>query len=512
MPEQHRQYAMGYLVRRRPVLVFAALGAIGSCLPISMACGQNGDPDQAVVKMLERVQPAIAVVYAFDEQGRRLGIGSGSVIDPRGYVLTAKHVAGERNIVLLGGRPPLTASVVGRMPEFDVAILRLGHKALQRAGEPMHPRQQQPLDFLSLGVGSEVRMGQTIFNIGSPGGRGIVVSRGMVSAVNFTGVNPLSLALQSSTAFDEMIQFDAASNPGNSGGPLVNRRGQQVGMCVSGIPSEEGIHFAIPMGTVRRCLSEILCNELRYQYVSGIEIDVQSSSVTVQSVVDGSPADDVGLRIGDEIVAVDQRDLRDSIDWTITCAQWRLGQVPELRVQRGDETFTVKLALAPRKRERAVELDDASPGLLCYAEDYDPANPSPLANWQRPDVEPTTMTKVGPIPVGQSEDDHYRVSIEGFLRIEKAGRHRLALESDDGSKLFIHDHLVIDNDGNHAEILRSGWVDLEAGLHPIRIQFYEDQGSQVLEFRMALGDDELTPVDPKNLFHDDRLVDAEAAN
>ena len=203
------------------------------------ASGQDDIRRTASVEVLERAQPAVAMVYAFSKEGRRLGTGSGSVIDPRGYVLTAKHVVGQQHLVLLGGRPPMTASLVGTMPEFDVALLRIGRPAFQRPGSPDFPRQKMPLDYIPLGVDSEVRMGETIFNIGAPGGRGIVASKGIVSAVAFTGVNPLSISLQSSTAFDKMIQFDAASNPGNSGGPLINLLGQQIGLTVSGIHTEK---------------------------------------------------------------------------------------------------------------------------------------------------------------------------------------------------------------------------------------------------------------------------------
>ena len=220
---------------------------------------------------IEKAQPAVAAVYAYGDNAG--GSGSGSVIDPRGYVLTAKHVVKQQHIVLLGGRPPLRASVVGTMPEYD--------QACNRAASPNFPRAALPPDFIQLGIDRDVRMGETILNIGSPGGRGIVATQGIVSAVAFTGVNPLSLATQSATAFDELLQFDAASNPGNSGGPIVNLLGQQIGMAVSGINSEEGIHFALPLKTLRHSIPAILNSELRHRYVSGLTIAPQLASVVV---------------------------------------------------------------------------------------------------------------------------------------------------------------------------------------------------------------------------------------
>lgn len=459
---------------------------------------------------VEKTQPAIAAVYAYGDQKRVTG--SGSVIDPRGYVLTAKHVTLKQHIVLLGGRPPLRATLIGTMPEFDVAILKLSDPAFNRPGSPAYPRSELCQDFIRLGVDAEVRAGETILNIGSPGGRGIVVTQGIVSAVAFTGVNPLSIATQSSTAFDELLEFDAASNPGNSGGAVINVLGEQIGMAVSGIPNEEGIHFALPVKTIRLSIPAILNSELRHRYTSGISVDPQLAAVVVTSIDDDSPAANVDIHVGDQIVSVDGRELRDPIDWEFTRYEWRPGDHFTLGIKRGEQSLDVAMTLAERGGQKGVELAEPQPGLNCHFAAYDPQIGNPFDEVLPPTGDATTIATVQPKVANATQEDHYKLAIEGLLKIDQPGAYRLGLRSDDGSRLFVHDRLLIDNGGNHSPILRTGWVDLQSGLHPIRIEFYEDEGEQALEFLIAQGDAELQPVGSEMLYHADAVNRPEPVN
>lgn len=489
-------------MKKTLVLVLACL-SIGLCDLKSAEChAEDAAADirrTAAVVAVEKVQPAIGAVYAFGKQGQ--GTGSGSVIDPRGYVLTAKHVTMTNHVVLLGGRPPLNAELVGTMPEFDVAILKLGGPAFSRPGSPDYPRARSPLDFVTLGVHDEVRAGESILNIGSPGGRGIVVTQGIVSAVAFTAVNPLAIALQSSTAFDELLQFDAASNPGNSGGAVINLLGQQVGLTVSGIRNEQGIHFALPMKTVRHSICSILNSELRYRYTSGITIDPQLATVIVTKIEQGSPASTAGIQVGDRIESVDGRVLRDPIDWEFTRHDWRPGNKITLAIKRGEQSLDASITLADRVGRKGIEVESPVAGLSCRFAPYDPQIANPLDDAFEPSGNPIVINNVQAKPSNVTQEDHYELVIEGLLKIDQDGIYRMGLRSDDGSRLFIHNQLVVDNGGNHSPILRTNWVDLQAGLHPIRIEFYEDEGQQLLEFLVAMGDDELVPVAPEKLYH-----------
>ena len=453
----------------------------------------------AMVKAVEKVQPAIAAVYVFNKDSR--GSGSGSVIDPRGYVLTAKHVTGESHVVLLHGRPPVKATLIGSMPEYDLAILKLGRQAFNRPASPRYPLDGTPHAFVRLGIANEVLLGESIFNIGNPGGRGIVVTRGIISSLGIYGGTALSMATQSSNGFNQKLQFDASSNPGNSGGALINVFGQQVAVVTSSIRSEEGIHFATPLHDVRSSISQMLYPEFRNQYRSGITIDPQLTIVKITAVEADSPAAAAGLTAGDVISKVNGRKLRDPIDWEFTRLDWKPQQSHKLSVDRDGKEVPIELVLEEREPMPGVDIENAQPGLLCRASPYDPNNGAPLDDEDWPSKEPLTVPTVMPSPDGLNSRDHYELVYEGFLKIDEAGLHRIAIQSDDGSKLYVHDTLVVDNNGNHADQIRTGWVDLAVGLHPIRIEYYEDEGNATLELLMVHGDGEPTPVSADHLFH-----------
>ncbi|WP_231602750.1 trypsin-like peptidase domain-containing protein [Neorhodopirellula pilleata] len=458
-------------------------------------------PATAVIRDL---QPAVGAVYSFRDNGR--ASGSGSLVDPRGFLLTVAHVVGDQHVVLLGGRPPLRASLIGKNPEFDLAVLELGGPAFNRPGAPDYPLDGKPFAFIRLGIADEVMLGETILNLGSPGGRGIVVTSGIVSATSIAGGNALALATQDSNGFQQYLQFDAASNPGNSGGAIVNLDAQQIGVVTSSIRGEEGIHFAVPIDVVRRCLADLLHCELRHRYVSGIEIDPQRPDVMVTGVATDSPAFESGLQIGEEVVAVDGRRLRDPIDWEFTKFEWKPDQNVILTVRRTSEEKQTELdlpiQLIPRNRDGGIEVDESvAAGLICRTSVYDPQIPDPLSDDQRPKGTPQVVALPTATPPNLPRDDHYELGFEGLIEIKEAGLYRLGAKSDDGSKVYFHDRLVADNGGNHASQLRTGWIDAAPGKHPIRIEYYEDEGNELLELYLAKGDDEPRLIQASELFH-----------
>ena len=349
---------------------------------------------------------------------------------------------------------------------------------------------------------NDVILGEPILNLGSPGGRGIVVTSGILSGVNVTGGNALALATQQSDGFDQMLQFDAASNPGNSGGALVNMDGRQIGMVVASIRSEEGIHFAVPMSTIRQSLPNVLHSELRQRYVSGLKVAGKINIPTVTNVIPDSPASKAGIEVGDEIIAIDGRKIRDVIDWHFTQLEWQPKQSVRLTVRREMLETDMNIELADRQPQASIpETTATAPGLRCRSGVYDAKLPNPLGDQVWPGGTPEIIASVTAQPPGAPRDDHYEVLIEGLLEIEKAGLCRIGVSSDDGSKLYVHGRLIADNGGNHASQVRSGWIDVAAGKHPIRIEYYEDEGQQELQLLIASGDDELQPVEAKELFH-----------
>jgi hypothetical protein len=402
----------------------------------------------------------------------------------------------------LKGRPQLQAQLIGVMPGFDLALLQLGGNAFNRPASPAYPLAGTPPAFIRLGIADEVLLGEPILNIGSPGGRGVVVTRGIISSLGITGSSALAQATQSSNGWNQALQFDAASNPGNSGGPLVNAVGEQVGVVTSSIRDSEGIHFAVRTEHIRNSISEMLNAEFRHRFVSGITIDPQLEKVRITDVQPNSPAAAAKLQPGDIIVSVDGRALRDSIDWEFTRFHMQPDQKIKLSVIRNRQELPVSLTLQRRESEPGVEVSEKIAGLLSRVAAYDSRLSNPLADDDRPAGEPTVVPQVTATPRNvPAQSSHYELVFEGFLKIEKEGVHRIAIKSDDGSRLYVHDRLVVDNGGNHAEQIRSGWVNLAAGLHPLRVEFYEDEGNELLQLLIGTGNDELEEVPPSQLWH-----------
>jgi S1-C subfamily serine protease len=232
------------------------------------------------------------------QPGESSGSGSGFVMTPDGYVLTNSHVVhGAKRISAAfqdGHRAP--AHLVGDDPQTDIALVRI---------EGSH------LPALSFGDSSALRVGQLAIAVGNPYGFDCTVTAGVVSALG------RSLRTNTGHLIDDVIQTDAALNPGNSGGPLVDSRGQVIGVNTAMIMPAQGICFAIAANTVSFVMSKLIHEgRVRRSYlgVGGQTVPLhrrvvrfhalpKESGVFVASVDPNSPAGRAGLRDGDLIVA-----------------------------------------------------------------------------------------------------------------------------------------------------------------------------------------------------------------
>ncbi len=303
---------------------------------------------RAIVGAAEKISPSVVGVRVFlgarqrrpgsapDAPGQN-GSGSGFVLAPDGYVLTNSHVvhhAGRIEVSLPEGAAH-AAELVGDDPDTDIAVVRINAPDLV------------PVE---LGDSRRVRVGQLVIAAGNPYGFNATVTAGVVSALG------RSLRAPTGRLIDNVIQTDAALNPGNSGGPLVNTKGEVIGVNTAMIMPAQGLCFAIAINTAKFVAGKLITEgRVRRSYVgvAAQTIPLQrrtvryheiaaSSGVLVMSVERGGPADRAGLVEGDIIVAFDGEAIPD-ID-----ALHRLLSSEKIRVR---STITVL------RRGRKVDLD-----------------------------------------------------------------------------------------------------------------------------------------------------------
>jgi S1-C subfamily serine protease len=285
---------------------------------------------QAVIRVAERVSPSVAHV----RRGR--AAGSGVVIAPDGYILTNAHVvddARSAEIVFPDGAT-YHAPVIGTDPATDLAVVRaLGPS----------------LPALDLATADTLRVGQLVIAIGDPLGLQSTVTTGVVSALG------RSLNARDGRAIENVIQTDAALNPGNSGGPLVDTHGRVVGINTAIIAGAQGIAFAIPAATARMVASALIRDgRVRRSFlgISGAATAIGRglaaangltalSGVRVLEVERGGPADRAGIRPADILVALDGATIASLTDLQRALGGERVGQPTIVSLIRRGERVSV---------------------------------------------------------------------------------------------------------------------------------------------------------------------------
>lgn len=316
---------------------------------------------EVVVRVAETVSPSVVRIEAEGQnpqigprqQEPAKGTGSGFIFTPDGYILTNSHVvSGARRltVLLLDGRR-LAASVVGDDPHTDLALVRVEppYAVEGTSIDETGHGEGAPLVPATLGDSGELRVGQLVVAIGNPYGFDTTVTAGVVSALG------RSLRAQSGRLIDDVIQTDAALNPGNSGGPLVNARGEVVGVNTAMIRPAQGLCFAIGMSTARFVVSRLMRDgRIRRSYV-GMggqtvpllrrvvryhELGLETGALVI-SVEPGSPAARAGLRDGDIIVRLGDHWVGgvDDLHKLLTAEQ--VGVPAELTVLRGVQKLRV---------------------------------------------------------------------------------------------------------------------------------------------------------------------------
>jgi serine protease Do len=283
--------------------------------------------------------------------GERMALGSGFIVDPRGYIITNNHVVEKADKIWVKlttdprGDQGHAATVVGTDKATDIAVLKINVGS--------------PLPTVKLGNSDGTQIGDWVMAIGSPFGLNQTVTAGIISSEN------RSLAGQGgpgSGEFQHFIQTDAAINPGNSGGPLVDMDGQVIGMntaIYTQSAGNEGIGFAMPSNTIANVYNQLIGPEHKVVRGSiGITFQAVMSSavghvygfkngVIISSVTPGFPADKAGLKPGDIIISIDGRPIKGGDDLISDIAGRKPGSTATLGYINHDgkhETATVTIA------------------------------------------------------------------------------------------------------------------------------------------------------------------------
>jgi S1-C subfamily serine protease len=280
---------------------------------------------RSVADAVEVVGPAVCRVETPAEG--RAGLGSGVVISTDGLVITNSHVVGQANTVriIVPEGSAVEARVLGRDPDTDIALLRANSNFTAVA---------------ELGDSKALRRGQIAIAIGNPLGFDWTVTTGVVSALG------RSMRASTGRLIDDVIQTDAALNPGNSGGPLVATNGKVVGINTAVIRGAQGIAFAVAANTARFVVTEITRHgRVRRSFV-GISADTvalprrtalaagmaATTALRVRGVETGGPAATAGITAGDIIVAVDGHPVTGVDDLIRLLDGERIGRPVELKI------------------------------------------------------------------------------------------------------------------------------------------------------------------------------------
>ena len=284
----------------------------------------------------------------FGEQPQREqhSLGSGVIVDKRGYILTNNHVIEKADEieVRLSDKRKFKATVVGKDPKTDLAVIKI-----EATGD---------LPVATLGDVSKVRIAEWVMAIGNPFGLDQTVTVGVVSAVGRSEVGI--------TMYEDFIQTDASINPGNSGGPLVNLSGEVIGINTAIVASGQGIGFAIPINMAREVKDRLIAQGRVVRGWLGIGIQELTDELATQfgvkpeegilvgNVMNDGPADKGGLKTGDIILEFNNTRITNVRQLQREVAQGPINAPATLKVLREKQTLTVTVVLGEQPSEPSV--------------------------------------------------------------------------------------------------------------------------------------------------------------
>lgn len=259
--------------------------------------------------------------------GRSNGMGTGILIDPRGYIVTNFHVVDEvtsLHVRLHNDPKKYEAEVVVKDKESDLAVIKID------AG--------RSLSVAKIGTSSDLMVGETVIAIGNAFGYEHTVSMGIVSALG------RDVTLNKEVAYKQLIQTNASINPGNSGGPLLNIDGELIGVNVAIRAGAQGISFAIPVDSMLETVSDLLARRRRALLPTGLQYrdrygisPVPARSLLIEKVVPESICDKAGLKAGDILLAVNDHPVTSGLDFECVLLEAKTGDKFDFKYRRGSD-------------------------------------------------------------------------------------------------------------------------------------------------------------------------------
>ncbi len=277
------------------------------------------------------VAPAVQTAAGTESPRQVNGMGTGVVVDERGYILTNYHVVADvrRIQVTLYDHREFTAELVARDAQSDLALIKI----------PV----TEPLALIKIGTSSDLMEGEPVIALGNAFGYEHTVTRGIISALG------RDVQVSDTQTYDDLIQTDASINPGNSGGPLMNVDGEMIGLNVAVRAGAQGIGFAIPVDQVMTVAAQLLSVEQLENKRHGIvshATNEPGAALVVDEVQQDSPAAAAGLRAGDEICEVAQMLVERPLDLERALLDHTTGEKIPLIVIRDGGRITMDLELA----------------------------------------------------------------------------------------------------------------------------------------------------------------------
>ncbi len=278
--------------------------------------------------------------YRKRESREAYSLGSGVIIDDRGYILTNSHVVrqADRIEVLLSDGRKYEAEAIAGDQDSDVAFLRL----IADDGDRFPAVNfAQPDDLL---------LGETVIALGNPFGLGSSISKGILSSKNRRP------EIEGTLDVADWLQTDAAINPGNSGGPLINLNGDMIGLNVAVYKEAQGIGFAIPMKRVAEAMSKIFMPEFLSGLWFGAQVDAGQQPLVVTAVQPEAPAAEAGLRAGDQIIAINDVPILNVIDYFNELTTTPSKRPALISILRSGEPEVLKASLVPEESHYNADL------------------------------------------------------------------------------------------------------------------------------------------------------------